>query len=259
MDTLLVANWKMNLSRTEGTVLAKKLAAFVKKLNLVGTEVSISLAPTAAMLGELAEIVSESGITLSAQDCSTQSMGAYTGEVSARTLKEYGCDHVIVGHSERRKYYSEDSDVVSKKADLAYEHKLTPIICVGETFYEREQGVMRDVLAKQLLLSLPFQRDDVKQIIVTYEPVWAVGSGKVPTAKQIEEATDIIEQAVELKFASQKKNLTILYGGSVNAENCKSILQIPKVRGLLIGGASLIYDVFIQIIEHAFKANKVLA
>lgn len=256
MSTLLVANWKMNLSRKKSIELARQLSAFAKDKKIFKEESEVAIAPSNPIISEVAEIIFGSGIKIAAQDCSARDVGAYTGDTSATVLSEYGCEYVIVGHSERRQHYNEKSDIVFKKAALAYKNNIRPIVCVGETDYEREQGYLSDVLAQDLLVSLPVPSEHNRPLIVAYEPVWAIGSSKTPTLEQIKEAVDIIDRIVKRKLGFKKDKLTILYGGSVTTKNCNSILKVPKVGGLLIGGASLTYDVFTQIIESVFEGNK---
>lgn len=258
MSIFLVANWKMNLSRSEGISLIKRISAFLKESSYNET-ISIAIAPPATMLGEMEQIIYESGIKLAAQDCSSKDNGAHTGEISARALREYGCEYVILGHSERREYQMETSELISKKADLACRNDCLPIICIGETAKERVRGCALDIITKQLSTSLPDIIDE-ERLVVAYEPVWAIGSGKQPTNDQIQEVVELIWQVARSKYPSlRKENLNILYGGSVTPENCKELLRTGLVGGLLVGGASLVYDKFVKIIEIVFEENKILA
>jgi triosephosphate isomerase len=243
MKTLLVANWKMNLARAEAVVLARKLSAFVRE----SKSRTLAIAPSSVMLGEIEGIIAGSGIKLAGQDCSSHNIGAYTGEVNAQMLGDYGCEYVIVGHSERRKYHGETSEVVSQKADSAYKNNLIPIICIGESEKDREEGFAVESITKQLLASLPRQMVS-EQRIIAYEPIWSIGTGKVPTTEQIREVVEVIREIV-------RNDVTILYGGSISPENSKEILKIPGLGGLLIGGASVVYDQIIKIIENAHKES----
>ena len=259
MEKLLVGNWKMNISKEEGLMLATRLNSFVAETRILEDRVTVSIAPPAPILSEIGNIISKNKIKLASQDCSAKENGAYTGEMSAKLLKECGCEYVILGHSERRKYHAENSELVSEKSMIAHKYGLTPIICIGETANEREQGVALEVLDCQLspLLSLPGYVD--KKLIIAYEPIWAIGSGRQPNKEQIQEVIACIERMIELKSSINKKNLKILYGGSVTSENCREILQISRVGGLLIGGASLTYNEFIRILEISSEVTKALA
>lgn len=180
---------------------------------------------------------------IGAQDCSAHESGAYTGEVSAKILSDFGTKYVIVGHSERREYHNEDNNVVREKAAAALAHGLTPIICVGETMAEKEAGKTMDIIESGVRESIP---SDVKgDIIVAYEPRWAIGAGLTPTSDEIMTAHKLIADTLEsLGLAGTP----VLYGASVNGANAKEIMSIPNVDGVLVGGASLKPDSFIPII-----------
>lgn len=252
MSKLLVANWKMKLSKKDSIALAKKISSFWENIELQNT-VLVSIAPSMPILSEVGNIILQKGIKLAAQDCSVKNNGAYTGETSAEILRECNCEYVILGHSERRKYQNETSELIAEKASLAYECNLTPIICVGETVQQRERGIMLNVLKEQLMVLLSLQKYVSRELIVAYEPVWAIGSGKVPTEKQIQEVVSYIRDVIQSEFSIANENLKILYGGSVNTKNCRDLLQIQGVGGLLIGGASLVYNSFVDILKSAFE------
>lgn len=252
MNKLLVANWKMNLSKGEGITLAKNISDFIEN-NDGARKVSISIAPSLPIVSEVSNLLLGTDIKLSAQDCSVKDNGAYTGEVSAKILRECGCKYVILGHSERRKYQGETSEIILKKAILAYKYGLTPIICIGETVEERANNATLEVLSQQLKFLSGLRDYSDKELIIAYEPVWAIGTGKSPTTGQIQEVV------FHIKSIGQSQNLKILYGGSVTPENCQELLNIPSVGGLLIGGASLVYNKFIYIVRAALEMEKALA
>lgn len=252
MDRLLVANWKMKLSRQEGITLAKNISDFFKDSN-IKKSLSISIAPSMPILSEISNIILKSDINLAAQDCSAKDNGAYTGEVSAKILKECGCKYVILGHSERRQEQKETSELILKKTALAYKYGIIPIICIGENIYKKNQEDRIQELNRQLTPLLSLREYSNKELIVAYEPVWAIGSGIIPTTQQILEVAQHIQNIMKSASFTTNKNLKILYGGSVTSDNCQEILKISGIGGLLIGGASLIYDRFIRILKAAFE------
>lgn len=227
---LIVANWKMNLNLKEAEALA------IEFINLLTPKNEVVIAPPFTHLERVADTLSKSRIKLSAQNCYFEDEGAYTGEISPRTLKEMGCSYVILGHSERRTLFAETNEDVCKKAEAVKKNSMKPIICIGETLEERESGKTNDVLTLQLKNSIPsdFTAEDY---VLAYEPVWAIGTGKVASLNDIEDAhahiTSIVGQGVR-----------ILYGGSVNDSNCKEIANVSLVGGMLVGGASLSSDSF---------------
>jgi triosephosphate isomerase len=258
MKALLVANWKMNLSLAKATILAGALRDFVNSSRMLTKDKKLAVAPSAVMMGDVRQALIGSGIRLAGQNCSANEAGAYTGEVSAESLLEYGCDYVILGHSERRKYHMETSEEVSKKSEAALKNKLTPIICIGESAEDRKNGFVIERITKELNLSLPNVLYDATSIVIAYEPIWAIGSGRVPSIEEIREIMELIAHIARRKFSFRLGEVTILYGGSVTPENSRDILKIPGVGGLLIGGASIIYEQLVQIIELAFKEDAAL-
>ncbi len=228
----IIGNWKMNGSRTI-------LRDMIERANGVKTENRVVLCVPFTMLGEKSDV-----IAFGAQDVSTHERGAYTGEISAGMLNEAGAKYVIVGHSERRMYHDETNDIVRDKAARALEFGITPIICVGETMDEKRAGKTLDVITAAVRESVPA---DVKDdIIIAYEPRWAIGAGITPTADEIATAHRVI--ADNLSYMGLD-GTPILYGASVNAANVADIVAIENVGGVLVGGASLKPDEFIPIIE----------
>jgi triosephosphate isomerase (TIM) len=232
--SLIVGNWKMNKTiATTKSFVTDFLSLVTNKKNLS----DIVICPPIAMY----QFVKELPLKFGAQDCSgfSANEGSFTGDVSAMMLKDIGIDYVIIGHSERRKNYSESGDYLKRKIANAHENGLIVIFCVGENLDQRNDGSYFDILSKQLEESLP-DSVSVNNTIIAYEPVWAIGTGNSATEKQIEEIHSFL--------ASKLKN-KILYGGSVNSKNAKAILAINNVFGLLIGGASLEAKEFTEIIN----------
>lgn len=230
----VIGNWKMNGSRAA-------LRDMIDKMSGVKTENRVVLCVPFTMLGEKSDVVH-----FGAQDVSTHARGAYTGEVSGAMLAETGAKYVIVGHSERRMYHDETNDIVRAKAEMALENGLVPIICVGETMDEKQDGKTFDVITAAVRESVP---QDVKSgIIIAYEPRWAIGAGITPTAEDIANAHRVIADTLSYMGLD---GTPILYGASVNAGNVADIVAIENVSGVLVGGASLKPDEFIPIIENA--------
>ena len=182
------------------------------------------------------------GATIGAQDVSQYNNGAHTGDISARMLKDAGVQYVIVGHSERRLYHNETNEIVKAKATMAIQNGLIPIICVGETIDEKKTGRTMSVVKKMLLDSIP----NNGKYIIAYEPIWAIGTNKTPSTKEI---IDVHETITKALHGIKQENIPILYGGSINATNATDIINLPHVDGLLIGGASLKIDTFLPIIK----------
>ena len=228
----IVGNWKMNGSR-------ELLREMIQKMQDIKTTNRVVLCVPFTMLGEKSK-----KIAFGAQDVSTHERGAYTGEISATMLTEAGAKYVIVGHSERRMYHDETNDIVREKATRALEQGITPIICVGETMDEKRAGKTIDIITAMVRESVPANVQD--DIIIAYEPRWAIGAGITPTAEEIANAHRVIADTL----AYMELNGTpVLYGASVNVANAADIMAIKNVDGVLVGGASLKPDEFIPIIE----------
>ena len=243
---IVAGNWKMNNNLQEGIELAKNLQ---KVLNgkTIGCDVVICtpfihLAPVAK------EITT---IGLGAHNCADKVSGAYTGEVSAAMIASTGARYVIIGHSERRAYYGETNAVLKEKVLLALANNLTPVFCIGEVLSEREAGVQEQVVGTQIKESLfDLSPADFSKIVLAYEPVWAIGTGKTATPAQAQEMHAFIRKTIAGKYGKEiADNTSILYGGSANAGNAKELFSNPDVDGGLIGGASLGVDKFLPIIE----------
>ena len=236
----------MNTTDPEGIELAK---AVVARSAEVPAEVKLIVATPFTHLYPVAEVVKGTVVGLSAENCADHAKGAYTGEVSADMLVSAGCEYTILGHSERRQYYGETDEKLVEKTKLALGAGLKVILCVGENLDEREAGKHFDVCEAQIKNVLyNFTAEDMKSIIVAYEPVWAIGTGKTATSEQAEEIHAFIRKVVADKFGAQvADDLTILYGGSCKPSNAKELFAQPDIDGGLIGGASLKADDFIAI------------
>jgi triosephosphate isomerase len=245
---IVAGNWKMNTSVAEGVELAKGIVA---KVNDISKGVSLIVAPPFTHLVSVAEVLKDSPVALSAQNCADQPKGAFTGEVSAEMLKGIGCAYTILGHSERREYYGENSEKLVKKIALAFENGLKVIYCVGEKLEDRNEGCHFDVVSAQLSEVL-FDLDPakMKHIIIAYEPVWAIGTGVTATAEQAQEMHAYIRNTLSAHFGEKlAEEITILYGGSCKPSNAKELFACPDIDGGLIGGASLKADDFIAIAQ----------
>ena len=243
---IVAGNWKMNTTVPEGIELAK---AVVARSAEVPAEVKLIVATPFTHLVPVAEVVKGTVVGLSAENCADHAKGAYTGEVSADMLVSAGCEYTILGHSERRQYYGETDAKLVEKTKLALGAGLKVILCVGENLDEREAGKHFDVCEEQIKNVLyNFTAEDMANIIVAYEPVWAIGTGKTATAEQAEEIHAFIRKVVCEKFGAQvADDLTILYGGSCKPSNAKELFAQPDIDGGLIGGAALKADDFIAI------------
>lgn len=244
---IVAANWKMNGMRRDGRDLAQGLA----RLKLAGGELAcdIIVCPPVTLLFELRDVLQAAAIALGGQDCHDAEKGAHTGDISARMLVDCGCHHVILGHSERRANHGETSETVARKAAAALEAGLNVILCVGESEADRDTGNTLDVVGDQLKISLPVQ-GSTKDIVIAYEPVWAIGTGRIPNAAQIGKMHRHIREIYKDTKSGDVNGLRVLYGGSVNAENASDILSIEGVDGALVGGASLSAEKFWGICAH---------
>ncbi|WP_313374177.1 triose-phosphate isomerase [Chishuiella sp.] len=246
-NKIVAGNWKMNLNYEEAIQLGTNLNAWIAD-NQPTAEVII--APSFIYLQTLLEAVDEQYLKIASQDISAHAKGAYTGDVSAEQLDSIGLDFAIVGHSERRDYQGESDTIIAEKLKQAFKHQINPIFCVGEKLEEREAGDHFSVVKTQVLNALTYQdKEDLSRLIIAYEPVWAIGTGKTATPEQAQEIHAFIRKVLNDEFGVEVANNTsILYGGSVNAANADEIFSQPDIDGGLVGGASLKYDDFVQII-----------
>ena len=243
---IVAGNWKMNTTVPEGIELAKKVVARAAE---TPANVGLIVAAPFTHLAAVADAIKGSKVELAAQNCADHTSGAYTGEVSVAMLKSVGCNWTILGHSERRQYYGETDEKLVVKTQLALAEGLGVILCVGENLDEREAGRHFEVVTSQIKNVLfNFTAEDMKKIVVAYEPVWAIGTGKTATAEQAEEIHACIRKVLADKFGAQvAEDTTILYGGSCKPSNAKELFAQKDIDGGLIGGAALKSDDFIGI------------
>lgn len=241
---LIAGNWKMNKTLGEGINLALRLRGLLGVVN----SVEIVVAPPFTLLDRLNRTLEGSNISLAAQNLFWKEEGTYTGEVSAKMVKDVGCDYVILGHSERRRYFKETDSVINQKVMTALKEGLNPILCVGETLEEREKGEAISVVERQVRNGLKdIQMSDV---IVAYEPVWAIGTGKTATPEVAQEVHHKIREILVKIFGSvSSEDARIIYGGSVTPDNIDILMAQPDINGALVGGASLKAESFARIVQ----------
>lgn len=240
----IVANWKMNGRLTSGLSLARDIAD--KAVAQKPLPFDVVLCPPATLIWPIAEAIMGTPVMLGGQDCHTANHGAFTGDISAGMLADLGCRYVIVGHSERRRDHGETSELIAQKVAAAQLAGLTAIVCVGETQEQRVSGNADAVIVQQVVASLP-EKGQASQLIVAYEPIWAIGSGTVPEPEDVRQVHRLIRRTL----GSAGEAVPVLYGGSVTPHNADSILGEPEVDGVLVGGASLNSDGFWAIAEKA--------
>ncbi len=242
----IAGNWKMYKTCPESVEAAGKLADLVAGV----TETEIMIAPTFTALVPVSEKIKGTPVGLGAQNLHWESEGAYTGEISTQMLLSAGCKYVIIGHSERRQYFGETDESVNKKIQAALKSGLVPIMCVGETEEERDSDKTFSVLDKQVKKGLEgFLSGDLGSLIIAYEPVWAIGTGKTATSDQAQEVHKFIRSLLEKNYeASLARAIRILYGGSVKPDNVTELMSMPDIDGALVGGASLDPESFSKIV-----------
>jgi triosephosphate isomerase len=245
---IVAGNWKMNKTFQEGVDLAIEISNIVTEKG--DKNVNVIVSPPFTHIAEVNKVVNNERVSVAGQNCATETSGAYTGEISAEMLWSAGADSVILGHSERRTYYGETNALLNTKVKKAIEFNLTPIYCVGEILAEREAGKHFDVIKEQIETVLfDLEVTDFEKVVIAYEPVWAIGTGKTATSDQAQEVHKFIRDLLSAKFGAAAQNTSILYGGSCNPKNAKELFANPDVDGGLIGGASLKAEDFIQIIN----------
>lgn len=247
---IIAGNWKMNNTRPEAKALLEAIKPLVA--NAEGNVEVIACVPF-TNLETAMNITAGSNVKIGAENVHFKSSGAYTGEISAPMLVELGVEYVVIGHSERRQYFGETDETVNKRTLAALEAGLKPIVCVGELEWERDCNITEEVIARQIKLDLwSVTAEQVKNVVIAYEPVWAIGTGKVATPEQAEEVCALIRsQLAKLYDEATAEAVTIQYGGSMNAKNCAELLAKPNIDGGLIGGASLKADDFNTIVQAA--------
>jgi triosephosphate isomerase len=244
---IVAGNWKMNTDVVSGVALAKEIYAQLKA-NKANCDVVICVPAT--HLVPVKEVIDLNILGLGAENCSEHVSGAYTGEISAEMVKSTGAGYVILGHSERRQYFGENNEQLKAKVELALANGLTPIFCIGEVLEERENGTYNEVVRGQVEALFGLSAEDFGKIILAYEPVWAIGTGKTATAEQAQDMHANIRKAIEEKYGNAvAQETSILYGGSCKPANAKELFSKEDVDGGLIGGAALKADSFMGIIE----------
>jgi triosephosphate isomerase (TIM) len=243
---LIAGNWKMNGLKADGLALAR---ALVERVRGEGAGGDLVLCPPATLLMAVGDVIRGSAIALGGQDCHSEAKGAHTGDISAAMLRDAGCRYVILGHSERRSDHHESDALIRAKVRAALATGLAPIVCVGETAEERDHGEALAVVARQLAGSLP-EAIGTAQLVIAYEPVWAIGTGRTPTTEDVAAVHAHIRRALAGKVGDAAAT-PILYGGSVKAANAGELLSVANVDGALVGGASLVAEDFWAIAKAA--------
>lgn len=241
---LVMGNWKMNGDLQANQSLLSTIVRTVKTEPSIYQKAQIVVCPPFPYLAQAAQLLADSSIKLGAQDVSVAASGAYTGEVAATMLKDFSCQWVIVGHSERRAYHGESSDVVAEKAKVAMTHGLTPVVCVGESLSEREAGRTLAVIEAQLKPILALGSAALAKLVIAYEPIWAIGTGLTATPEQAQEVHAFIREQLAMVGVG---HVQILYGGSVKANNAATLFAMPDIDGALVGGAALNAEEFLAI------------
>ncbi len=247
---IIAGNWKMYKSVEETIELATSLKGLLK--DVPEDKAEIVICPPFVNLQAAASVIKGSNIKLGAQNLFPKQEGAYTGEISPLMLRSIGCSYVIIGHSERRQYFRETNEFVNEKVKIALEHGIIPIMCVGEKLEEREKGLTFDVVKDHVVNGLKdIPKDKVQHVVIAYEPVWAIGTGKTATPQQAEEVHKYIRQLLAEMYDEQTAQIIrIQYGGSVKPENIKELMACENIDGALVGGASLKADSFEQIVKY---------
>ena len=249
-SAIIAGNWKMNKTPSEAAKLIEELKAAMPE-----PDCEVVVCVPAIDIPAVAEAIKGSRIHLGAQNVHFEASGAFTGEISASMLAEMGVEYVIVGHSERRQYFGETNETVNLRAKAAIAAGLTPIICVGETLEQREQGITDDLISMQTKIAFNgIEKKDAINCVIAYEPVWAIGTGKTATAEQANEVCQLIRDTIGVLYDDETADgISIQYGGSMNAKNCAELLAMEDIDGGLIGGASLKAPDFSVIIDAASK------
>ncbi len=244
---IIAGNWKMNKTPKEARELAKALVPLVAGVK----DREIVLAPPFTALSAVAETIGKTNIALAAQNLHWEDKGAFTGEISAEMLLDSGCKYVIIGHSERRQYFGETDETVNKRARTALSKGLRAIICVGETLAEREAGRVNEVIGRQLTGALAgITAADMQSIVIAYEPVWAIGTGKTATPEQANDVHRFIREQIKALYGPEAAGaMRIQYGGSVTPENVSTLMAMPDIDGALVGGASLKPESFAALVK----------
>ena len=243
----IAGNWKMFKTCPEAVDTAGQLV----KLVAMTTDIDVMIAPPFTALAQVSDVVRGSCVSLGAQNLFWEAQGAFTGAISPAMLVSAGCKYVIIGHSERRQYFNETDETVNKRIKAAFDNDLIPVMCVGESEKERESKNTFSVLDKQVKKGLEdFSADNLKRLVIAYEPVWAIGTGKTATSEQAQEVHRFLRSVLEKSFGNMlAKSIRILYGGSVKPNNIAKLMAMPDVDGALVGGASLDPETFSKIVH----------
>ncbi len=244
---IIAGNWKMNKTNSEAMSLVKEFVPLVSGVD----DVDIVICPPATAIAAVADAVKGTNVAVGAQNVHWEESGAYTGEIAPAMLTELGVTYSIIGHSERRQYFGETDEGVGRRAHAALAHGITPIICVGESLEIREKGTYLDFVAAQVKAALKgFKPDEVKKLVIAYEPIWAIGTGKTATFEQAEEVCAHIRETVKAEAGAEAADaMRIQYGGSVKPATIKGLMEKPNVDGALVGGAALKAKDFSEIVK----------
>jgi triosephosphate isomerase len=244
---IIAGNWKMNMTPSQAEILINELKPLVKD-----SQAEVVVCPPFVCLPAVQKALAGCNIKLGAQNMHWEEKGAFTGEVSPEMLKEIGVEYVIIGHSERREYFNETDDMVNKKVLSAFNHDLIPIVCVGETLEQREQGITRELVERQTRAALDgLVIDAVKKIVIAYEPIWAIGTGKTASSQDANEVIGYIRNTIAAMFGKDvAEEVRIQYGGSMKPDNAADLMSMPEIDGGLVGGASLKAQDFAKIVNY---------
>ena len=244
---IIAGNWKMNMAPSEAQALVKELIPLVKD-----AKCEVVVCPPYTSLAAVGPMLEGTNIGLGAQNVHFEPKGAYTGEVSAKMLLELGVKYVIIGHSERRAYFAETDETVNKKVKAALENGLTPIVCVGESLEQREGNITSEWVSAQTVDALDgLSTEDVKKVVIAYEPIWAIGTGKTATDQDANDTIAVVRKAVaSVVGGTAAQEVRIQYGGSMNPKNASSLMAMPEIDGGLIGGASLKAEDFSKVVNY---------
>ena len=247
--TVIAGNWKMNKTPTE----TKEYMAQLKTIMPKGRWCDVALCVPAICIPAAVRAMRETRVGIGAENCSQHASGAYTGELATNMIVDAGCKYVLIGHSERREMYGETDASVNAKVLAALEAGLTPILCCGETLEQRDAGITAEHITMQIKLALAgVPEDKIRRVVIAYEPIWAIGTGRTATPEQAEEVCELIRGVIRKLYSSKNaRAISILYGGSMNDKNAFELLAQPDIDGGLIGGASLVPEKFVKIIEAA--------
>lgn len=245
---LMAGNWKMNKTVEEAVSMVKSLKDAVAGI----TDVEILVCPTFTALYAVNNEIKGSNINLGAQNLFWEAKGAFTGEISPSMVKDTGCSYVIIGHSERRQYFGETDETVNKRTKAAFTNGLVPVVCVGETLEEREKDITFKVIETQIRGGMAnLTAEEAATVVIAYEPVWAIGTGKTATPDQAQEVHAFIRKLYKEIYGDAADKVRILYGGSVNPKNVSDLMKQPDIDGGLVGGASLEADSFAQLVKYS--------